>query len=93
MSTNDSCMKTHDWIALYLLTALLIFGGLSYFITPKDAEGAKFITQALIDALGMVLSFKFGVHVATPPAGTNSLVQTHTPSAEPVPSQATSLPA
>lgn len=58
-------MKTHDWIIVYLLTVVMIFGCLSYFVSPKDVEGAKEIIHALIDALGMVLAFKFGVHVAT----------------------------
>lgn len=82
-------MKTHDWIAIYLLIMLTIFGSLSYFLTPKDAEGAKVIVQAVIDALGMVLSFKFGVHVATPAPGTVSLVSTSEPPLTPASVKAT----
>lgn len=63
---NSETLKTHDWIALYVLTALLVFGIVAYFVKPADAESAKDIVHALIDALGMILSFKFGVHVATP---------------------------
>ena len=65
-------MKTHDWIALFLLAMLVLFGVLSYFMSPKDAENAKTIVQAVITSLGMIFSFKFGVHVATPPPGTSS---------------------
>jgi hypothetical protein len=72
-------MKTHDWIALYLLLAITLFGVLSYFFSPKDAETAKLVNQALIDSLGMVLAFKFGVHVATPPAGSNQITETKVP--------------
>lgn len=76
---GDRCMKIHEKIALILLTAIICFGLLSYFFTPKDVEGLKDVRHELIEAIGMVLAFLFGVHVATPAPGTNSLVQTQTP--------------
>ncbi len=72
-------MKTHDKIILWLVISLCAFGILSFFVTPKYADGAKVVIAAVIEALGMVLSFKFGVHQATLPAGTTQLTKQETP--------------
>lgn len=70
--------KSHDWIAVFLLAALIIFGTMSFFLTPKFEEGIKVILTAIVDALGMILSFKFGVHVASaqPTAPPGTIAQT-----------------
>ncbi len=76
----ESCRyKAHEILAFFLLIILCMFGALAFFITPKYEDGAKLIIAALIDGLGMVLAFMFGVHVATPPPGTTSLVKQTTP--------------
>lgn len=76
MNQDEAKFKTHDYIAFFVLAALVIFGIISYYVQPKDLDQVKEIVRALIDALGMILAFKFGVHVQaaqqtvpTPPAG------------------------
>lgn len=76
---EDKPMKAHDKIIVALLLLLLIFGVLSFFAIPKYEEGAKLIVGAIIESLAMVMAFKFGVHVATPPAGTSQIASTTTP--------------
>lgn len=68
-------MKTHDWLLLALIVSLFAFGVLTFFFRPLDPEDAKIIIGSFIASIAMVLSFKFGVHVATPPAATTSVAQ------------------
>ena len=86
MNTDEAKLKTHDILLLVLLVMLFVFGVASYFAAPKDPENAKVIVAALISAIGMVLSFKFGIHQATPPPlppDTKQTTQTVTPPAVP----------
>ena len=72
-------MKTHDWILLWLVVSLFVLGILTFFFKPLDPEDAKIIIESFIASVAMVLSFKFGVHVATPAPGTDMVVSTKTP--------------
>lgn len=83
MNTDEGKFKTHDYIAFFVLTALVSFGVLSYYVAPKDVEQVKEIVRALVDAMGMILAFKFGVHVAQPPPGTTTLTASQTPGTAP----------
>lgn len=83
MTATSCAMKTHDLIILVLTTILTGFGILSFFFTPTYVKGAELVIGAIIESLAMVMAFKFGVHVATPPPGTNQITATETP-VEPV---------
>jgi len=90
MNTDETKLKTHDILLLVLLAMLFVFGVAAYFAAPKDPDNAKVIVAAIIAAIGMVLSFKFGVHQATPPPlppDTKQVTETKTPPVEPDPKE------
>ncbi len=77
--TDETKLKTHDLILLVLVAMLFVFGIESYYVTPKDPENAKVIVAAFIAAIGMVLSFKFGIHQAQVQPGTVQVTKTVNP--------------
>lgn len=81
---DDNKMKPYDIALLALVFMLFVFGALAFFVSPKYEKGAEVALAAVVEGIGSILSFKFGVHVATPPPGTSQITQTQIPPA-PVP--------
>jgi hypothetical protein len=57
---------TSDRLIFALLIMLLIFGALSFFVTPAYEKGVWLIVGALVSGLSGLFGFKFGVHVVKP---------------------------
>lgn len=83
MTTDETKLKTHDIILLVLLGMFFVFGILAFFIEPKAADIAIKVVEGISIAIGMVLSFKFGVHQAQVQPGATQVSNTTTPPATP----------
>lgn len=79
MGTDECKFKTHDIILFVVFSILLVFGVLSFFVTPKDSDDATLVIKTAAEAVGLILAFKFGIHQAQAQPGTNTLTQTVVP--------------
>lgn len=61
-----------DRLLAGLFIALVILGLLAFFKVPAYEKGVWYVLGALALAISNILSFKFGVHQATPPVTTTN---------------------
>lgn len=79
MTGDGYTLKSHDWILLFLMTLVFVYGATAFFVNPKDPETVKAIIALFVLVITNLVTYKATAHQAQVQAGTTQATVTVAP--------------